>query len=139
LSPGPRAQLRQEQDLRDGAAVAAELFRLKNGPQHERARFVEIQNLFRDLTGREPAVRARPLPAGNGDQAWEVEPTVTGLHGDRLVELSGAGAQEALVLSMLLRNRSGQVTVLDEPAVNLEPTVQPRLIGRVRGSGQFLV
>lgn len=132
-------QLRQETDLRDGAAVAAELFRLKNGYQHEQARFAEIQNLFRDLTGRDLAVRARPLPAGDSDEAWVVEPTVTGLHGDRLVELSGAGVQEALVLSTLLRNRPGQMTVLDEPAVNLEPTVQRRLIGRVRGPGQFLV
>jgi AAA domain/AAA domain, putative AbiEii toxin, Type IV TA system len=132
-------QLRQEADLRDGAAVAAELFRLKNGYQHEQARFAEIQNLFRDLTGRDLEVRARPLPAGDSDEVWVVEPTVTGLHGDRLVELSGAGVQEALVLSTLLPNRAGQMTVLDEPAVNLEPTVQRRLIGWVRGPGQFLV
>jgi OLD-like protein/AAA domain-containing protein/putative AbiEii toxin of type IV toxin-antitoxin system len=132
-------QLRQEANLRDGAAVAAELFRLKNGHQDERARFAEIQNLFRDLTGRELAVRARPLPASDGNEAWVIEPMVTGLHGDRLVELSGAGVQEALVLSTLLRSRPGRVTVLDEPAVNLEPTVQRRLIGRLRGPGQFLV
>lgn len=55
------------------------------------------------------------------------------------MELSGAGIQEALVLSALLQTRPGRVTVLDEPAVNLEPTVQRRLIGRVREPGQFLV
>jgi AAA domain, putative AbiEii toxin, Type IV TA system/AAA domain len=132
-------ELRQELDLRDGAAVAAELLRLKNGYRDEQARFEDIRATFRTLTGHELGVRARPSSQGDGDGAWIVEPTVTGLHGDRLVELSGAGVQEALVVSALLQNRPGHVTVLDEPAVNLEPTVQRRLIGRVRGPGQFLV
>ena len=42
-----------------------------------------------------------------------IEPTVAGHHGERLVELSGAGIQEALVLSALLGNTPGRVTVLD--------------------------
>jgi energy-coupling factor transporter ATP-binding protein EcfA2 len=131
--------LRQGADLRDGAAVAAELFRLKNGSKDEQERFAEIRDAFRGLTGRELGVRARPSPKEDSDEAFVIEATVAGLHGDRLVELSGAGIQEALVLSALLQTRPGQVTVLDEPAVNLEPTVQRRLIGRVRQPGQFLV
>ena len=47
--------------------------------------------------------------------------------------------QEALVLSVLLQQEPGQVVVLDEPAVNLEPTVQRRLLSRTRGSGQCIV
>jgi hypothetical protein len=100
-------------DLRDGAAVGAELFRLKNGYPDDQARFAEIRDVFRRLTGRELGVRAQPLPAGESDGAWVVEPTVVGLHGERLVELSGAGVQEALVLSALLGNRPGQITIFN--------------------------
>jgi AAA domain len=131
--------LGQPADLRDGAAVGAELFRLKNGTPGDRERFREIQATFRELTGRELEVRARPAPSDDGEPAMIIEPVVAGHHGERLVELSGAGIQEALVLSALLRNSPGRVTVLDEPAVNLEPTVQRRLTGRVRGPGQYLV
>ncbi len=135
----PVSALSQPADLRDGAAVGAELFRLKNGNPLERDRFREIQSTFAELTGRELEVRARPVPAGDDEPAMIIEPTVAGHHGERLVELSGAGIQEALVLSALLRDNPGRVTVLDEPAVNLEPTVQRRLTGRVRGPGQYLV
>ena len=43
------------------------------------------------------------------------------------------------MLSTLLRGTPGRITVLDEPAVNLEPTVQRRLVSQVRGPGQYLV
>ena len=68
-----------------------------------------------------------------------VEPTVIDGHGERPVEFSGAGVQEALVLSTLMPTEPGRVAVLDEPAVNLEPTMQRRLISKLRGPGQFLV
>ncbi len=131
-------ELSGQLDLQDGAAVGAELYRLKNGYPDERQRFGEIQATFKALTGHDLEVRARPAPQ-DGSAAMIVEPTVNGRHGERLVELSGAGMQEALVLSTLLDRRSGRIAVLDEPAVNLEPTVQRRLIGRVRGPGQHLV
>jgi hypothetical protein len=135
----PVSALDRPADLRDGAAVGAEILRLKNGDPQDRERFREIQSTFAELTGRELEVRARPAFADDGEPVLIVEPTVTGRHGERLVELSGAGIQEALVLSALLRDSPGRVTVLDEPAVNLEPTVQRRLTGRVRGPGQYLV
>jgi predicted ATP-dependent endonuclease of OLD family len=95
------------------------------------------------LTGRDLEVRTRladPAPEDNGDFGMFIEPTVAGMHGERLVELSGAGFQEALVLSVLLQGgEEGQLAVLDEPAVNLEPTTQRRLIAQVRGSGQYMV
>ena len=135
----PISDLSQPADLRDGAAVGAEIFRLKNGGPQDRERFREIQSTFKELTGRELEVRARPAPEDGGEAAMIIEPTVAGHHGERPVELSGAGIQEALVLSALLRSNPGRVTVLDEPAVNLEPTVQRRLTGKVRGPGQYLV
>jgi energy-coupling factor transporter ATP-binding protein EcfA2 len=133
------AELGEPADLRDGAAVGAELFRLKNGYPADQARYRQIQATFKELTGRELEVRARPAVADAEGGSMVVEPTVRGVHGERLVELSGAGMQEALVLAAVLRDRPGQVTVLDEPAVNLEPTVQRRLIRKFRGQGQYLV
>jgi energy-coupling factor transporter ATP-binding protein EcfA2 len=124
-------------DLRDGAAVGGEIFRLKNGDFQEKERLRQIQSTFQSLTGRGLDVRARP--ADDGEPALVVEPTVAGQHSERPVELSGAGIQEALVLSTLLRGMPGRITVLDEPAVNLEPTVQRRLVRQVRGPGQYLV
>lgn len=126
-------------DLRDGAAVGAELYRLKNGYSSDQRRFREIQATFKGLTGRDLDVRARPALPDDGEPGMIIEPTIAGRHGERLVELSGAGMQEALVLSTVLDASPGQVTVLDEPAVNLEPAVQRRLIGRVRGPGQYLL
>ena len=134
------ADLAQPADLRDGSAVGAEMFRLKNGDPQDRARFQEIQATFTQLTGRDLEVRLRTTAThDNGHAEMIIEPTVAGLHGERLVELSGAGMQEALVLSALLHASPGRVTVLDEPAVNLEPTVQRRLTGSIRGPGQYLV
>jgi energy-coupling factor transporter ATP-binding protein EcfA2 len=133
------AELEHRADLRDGAAVAAELFRLKNGYPDERDRFAKIKVTFRDMTGRDLDVRAHPAPGDDGDPGLIIEPTVAGLHGERLVELSGAGMQEALVLSVLLQQEPGQVVVLDEPAVNLEPTMQRRLMSKTRGPGQYIV
>jgi len=133
----PLSELAGPVDLRDGAAAGGEIFRLKNGDFHDKERFRQIQSTFRSLTGRSLDVRARP--ADDGEPALIIEPTVAGQHSERPVELSGAGIQEALVLSALLRGAPGVITVLDEPAVNLEPTVQRRLLGHVRGPGQYLV
>jgi hypothetical protein len=126
-------------DLRDGAAIGAELYRLKNGYDNERSRFEEIRATFRRLTGRVLDVRSRLVQQGDSDRKMIIEPTVAGFHGERLVELSGAGIQEALVISVLLHGEVGRVVVLDEPAVNLGPTVQRRLIGSVRGRGQYVL
>lgn len=133
----PLSELSGPVDLRDGAAVGGEIFRLKNGDAAEKERFRQIQSTFKSLTGRDLDLRARP--AADGEAAFIIEPTITGQHAERLVELSGAGVQEALVLSTLLRGTPGRITVLDEPAVNLEPTVQRRLVSQVRGPGQYLV
>lgn len=133
----PLSELSGSVDLRDGAAVGGEIYRLKNGDFADKERFRQIQLTFKSLTGRDLDVRARP--AADGEAALIIEPTVTGQHAERLVELSGAGVQEALVLSALLRGTPGRITVLDEPAVNLEPTVQRRLVSQVRGPGQYLV
>lgn len=136
----PLSVLNGPVDLRDGAAVGAEIFRLKNGESQDKERFKKIQATFRTLSGgRELDVRARPASGEDGETTLIIEPTVIGQHAERPIELAGAGMQEALVLSVLLGGEPGRVTVLDEPAVNLEPTVQRRLISQIRGPGQYLV
>lgn len=55
------------------------------------------------------------------------------------LEFSGAGRWEALVLSTALAD-GGTVTILDEPAINLHPTLQRRLLQTIRkGSSQTLL
>lgn len=133
-------QLRGPVDLRDGSGVAAELYRLKNGNARENERYEEIAQTFTYLTRRTLGLRSRPRPA-NSDlgPGMTIEPMVIDGYGERPVEFSGAGVQEALVLSALLPGEPGRIVVLDEPAVNLEPTMQRRLISRLREAGQCLV
>jgi hypothetical protein len=132
-------ELGQPVELRDGAGIAAELYRLKNGSVRETEHYERIRATFTDLTGRTLGLRSYPAPPDGQGSAMIVEPTVIDGHGERPVEFSGAGVQEALVLSTLMPTESGRVVVLDEPAVNLEPTMQRRLINKLRGPGQFLV
>jgi hypothetical protein len=132
-------ELRDRSELRDGANVAAELYRLKIGDARERERFEQVRATFKSLTGRVLDVRARHAAADGLDPGMIIEPVVADGRGERPVEFSGAGVQEALLLSTLLDDEPGRLLVLDEPAVNLEPTVQRRLLRRVRGPGQCLV
>ncbi|QQM38059.1 AAA family ATPase [Streptomyces liliifuscus] len=118
--------LQRSFDLRDGGGVAGELYRCKNGPLALRQRYAQAKELFTDLTGRALGVQASPDPEEPGTMLIDV----TVVDGDYEVPIAfaGAGIQEALLLSTLLTGKSGRVIVLDEPAVNLEPTLQRRLI-----------
>ena len=132
-------QLNQPADLRDGSGVAAELYRLRNGDVRQQERYDKVSATFTHLTGRRLGLRTHPAPADGHGAAMIIEPTVIDGYGERPLEFSGAGVQEALVLSALLPGDAGRIVVLDEPVVNLEPTTQRRLIGTLRGPGQYLV
>ncbi|MBO3744527.1 AAA family ATPase [Streptosporangiaceae bacterium NEAU-GS5] len=123
--------------LRSGEHLSAELFRLKNGGSEERARYMDIEGKFFYLTGRRLGLR---MTQSTVDPAlpMAIEPTVVDEKGEIPVEFSGAGIQEALMLSTLLAGRPGRLFVLDEPTVHLEPTMQRRLISLLRKSGQCL-
>jgi hypothetical protein len=132
-------QLNQQADLRNGSGVAVELYRLRNGDVRQQERYEEISATFTHLTGRRLGLRMHAAPADGHSAAMIIEPTVIDGYGERPLEFSGAGVQEALVLSALLPGDAGRIVVLDEPAVNLEPTTQRRLINALRGPGQYLV
>jgi hypothetical protein len=68
-----------------------------------------------------------------------IEPVVVDSDSELPIQFAGAGAQEALVLSTVLTGEPGRVIVLDEPAVNVEPTMQRRLSAISRSVGQCLV
>jgi hypothetical protein len=127
-------------DLRDGSRVPALLYVLKNGGAVERSQYRLIEEAFHRLTGRDLGLRVElPVAADPRGQLTVIEPTI--LEGDTEIplEFCGAGRQEALVLATLLVGEPGRVFVLDEPAVNVEPTMQRRLISELRNVGQCLV
>ena len=141
----PLAEAAFDPSPSDGSRLPLRLFRLKNGNSAERARFTAGQELFTRLTGLVFDVTLATSEASTpqrGDQPANVLiSVVVGRQGrDLPVEFAGAGIWEALLLSTTLSDSAGRVVFLDEPARNLHPTLQRRLLGEMRrSSGQFIV
>lgn len=121
----------QPVDLSSGEDLARFLFRKKNGNLRDREQFTAIQGLFSRMTGRQFDVDFGPTNAG----VLPPEPSdlslglvTSSLWGDMPLESSGAGIAEALFLSAVLAGSTGQVVLLDEPALNLHPTMQATLL-----------
>ncbi|GIH66983.1 TOPRIM nucleotidyl transferase/hydrolase domain-containing protein [Microbispora siamensis] len=121
-------------DLRSGRNLAGELFRLKNGKSADRSLYAEAKKTFTFLTGQ-----TFGLATTVSSTDLLIEPLAVTTTGERPIEFSGAGVQEALLLSTLLSGPPGRFLVLDEPAVNLEPTMQRRLISQLRKAGRCMV
>jgi ABC-type lipoprotein export system ATPase subunit len=121
----PANELGLRPSLIDGANVPQELFMLKNGNLSERARFDRIKDLFANITGRSVELKVRPTDESG--QTMRIEPIVVEGIREVPVSLAGAGAWEALILATVLCGEPGMVAALDEPAVNLSPTLQRRL------------
>ncbi|HEX5404321.1 MAG TPA: TOPRIM nucleotidyl transferase/hydrolase domain-containing protein [Pseudonocardiaceae bacterium] len=130
------SQLAGPMDLRDGSMVPGELHRLKNGDVAARKRYQSVENLFATLTGQQLGLMTEFVPSSESDVPVVIAPTVVRDYGEQSITLSGAGAQEALVLSVLLSGEAGQALVLDEPAVNLSSTMQRKLLAEIARSGQ---
>lgn len=131
-------ELATQPDLQDGSMLALELHRLKNGSADERRRFATVQETFRVLTADELDC-TESYSVQDGDPAVTLVPIVAGRAGrDVPLERAGAGAAEALHLAVLLADK-GRCVFLDEPAVHLAPTVQRRLLSRLREAGQVVV
>lgn len=127
----------------DGSRIPVQLFWLKNGSAADRSRYLAIQHLFRRLTGRSFEVALAAVPHADSDGSEHgLQISVLVEHGDRdlPIEYEGAGVWEALLLSAVLPQSAGRVAVLDEPARNLHPTLQRRLLAEIRRApGQFIV
>lgn len=128
----------------DGSKVPLRLFQLKNGDPAARVRYEAAQNLFARLTGSrfEISLAGSGAEAASGEQKGHllISPVLERGRSDLPIEFAGAGLWEALLLSAALAETKGRVVVLDEPARNLHPTLQRRLLREMRESrGQFVV
>jgi len=131
-------------DLSDGKDLALYLYRLSVGDGVKRKTYTQIQSLFQTLTGRtfevvrpeQGASRKGQKPRGrtttqNGVSAPAVDLVIEANWGDVPLKFSGAGIAEALYMSTLLAGSTGQVVVLDEPALNLHPTLMSSFLAQL--------
>jgi hypothetical protein len=141
-----RNLLSQHIDLSSGAQLARFLFSKKNGKSaRDRDQYAAVLDLFVRMTGRRfdvvmaPVESARSLPTGpeSPQQEQSQQPDISlqlvtsSAFGDIPLKFSGAGISEALFLSAVLAGSSGQVVLLDEPALNLNPTMQTALLSEL--------
>lgn len=119
-------------NLSNGKELARFLSCKKNGDPRGREQYAAIDQMFFQMTGRRFTVVQHP--AGNHESQQEPQPDISlelvtiDSWGDIPLEFSGAGIAEALFLSAVLAGSSGQVVLLDEPALNLHPTMQTALL-----------
>ncbi len=138
----------QPVDLSSGEQLARFLFRKKNGNPRDRKLYADIGKLFVEMTRREFDVVLDSANSGEsqprltasfqqGVSQPKQQPDISlklvtsGRWGDIPLEFSGAGIAEALFLSAVLAGSSGQVILLDEPALNLHPTMQATLLTEI--------
>jgi energy-coupling factor transporter ATP-binding protein EcfA2 len=127
----------------DGSRIPVRLFRLKNGDAADRCQYAAIQVLFRRLTGRTFDIALASTSPEQGEESaatLQISAFVDHHGRDLAIDFAGAGIWEALLLSATLPESAGLVAVLDEPARNLHPTLQRRLLTEMRRApGQFIL
>lgn len=154
--------------LEDAGDLPLELYRRKVGQEPaDRRAFRAVQQLFRELTGDEVDVTARIAPAPTIAVArftpqltsateypatmafqQDADPPAYRLHieavvpvgdGQVPVQHAGAGVWETLVASTFAVRVTGRVLLLDEPAVNLHPSWQRRLLTQLASLDQVVL
>jgi len=95
-------------------------------------------------TGRQFDVVLEPVASSEFQQGQPnnlLRLVTSGRWSDIPLEYSGAGIAEALFLSAMLAGDVGQVILLDEPALNLHPTMQTTLLQHLQqhAENQFLM
>ncbi len=130
-------------NLDDEQQIPLWLLRLKVGDRTEQARFRRIQDSFSMLVGEDRrfdlTVKLLSQQSTGARQPMLDIRVMDDTAGDISLAYQGAGVWEALVLSTLLDESEGHLVLLDEPAANLHPGMQHRLIEILRGApGQVL-
>lgn len=123
------------QMLSSGSSIPLHMFQLKNGDFEDRQEYRHVQEVFHDLMNENVDVSVdRTEEEGQAPESTRlrVEPVIARAEGDIPIELSGAGAWESLVLSVCLCRPKKTVLVLDEPALNLHPSLQRRLLSLMK-------
>jgi hypothetical protein len=140
----------QPLDLSSGEQLARFLFRKKMGGSSNRQQYDAVRELFSRMTGRQFDVVLHPADSGRTqprppigqlqvESSLEQQPDISlelvtsSAWGDIPLEFSGAGIAEALFLSAILAGSRGRVVMLDEPALNLSPTMQTTLLSELLG------
>ena len=119
----------------DRSWLPLRLFELKNGDAEARRRFDAVRTMYVELTGG-PMFDLTAAQIGHAadqpaDSTLQINLVMPGEARDIPIEFAGMGAWEALALSAVLAGRQYRVLALDEPAVNLHPVAQRRLLGRL--------
>jgi predicted ATPase len=119
----------------DGSNLALYLYWLKNSPEPEdRRRLREVAELFNAITGCRLDVTLRSSSGGGFDLPVLISQAGAENPFEASLRYSGAGTWEALVLSaflVLAREGGSGLLVLDEPALNLHPSRQRRVLAEV--------
>jgi len=118
-------------DIGSGQHLASLLYWLKNGEPTERQHYENIQRLFHSLVGRSFEVKHAVRTDHLNNISENLELVIVTGYGDVPLNLSGAGIAEALYLASIVADSAGKVLLLDEPAQNLHPNVQTRLLNIV--------
>jgi len=129
-----------EIDLDNEQQIPLLLYHLKNGDFSEGTRFQRIQKSFTELVGEDLGfdIYAKFENAQQSELSIEIQ--VTDPDGEIPLAYHGAGIWEALMLSTILDESEGRVILLDEPASNLHPGMQHKLVKALNDvPGQVIV
>lgn len=127
-------------DLDDERQIPLLLYRLKNGNFAERSRFQRIQKSFGKLAGEDLSFDINARHENNEQPALSIDIRVTDPEGEIPLAYHGAGIWETLMLSTILDESEGRIISLDEPASNLHPGMQHKVMETLRNApGQFIV
>jgi energy-coupling factor transporter ATP-binding protein EcfA2 len=129
----------QDATIQDQQQLASRLFYRKNGDFGERKKYRSIQQAFSNLAGMGTSFDVVAVsPDGLAPSAPDVNPAldldvrITDELGEIPLSSNGAGISEALLLSTLLDDSDGRIVLLDEPASNLHPGMQRRMMDHLR-------
>lgn len=137
------SRIPESANIADGSELILYLFLLKNGGAPERARYNLIQRTFSDLTGARFDVGLEPSTSAPEERpSGQVRLFATvGQHDrDFPVAFAGAGLAESLFLSAHIAGSEQRLLCLDEPAINLHPSLQRKVARKLtQRNGQTIL